>query len=69
MAYNVVGGFIWVVGIVTAGYLLGENKFIKDNFELACIGIVLFSLIPGLVTFLRHRYAKVAAPKEETAAS
>jgi membrane-associated protein len=69
LAYNVVGGFIWVVGIVTAGYLLGENKFVKDNFELACIGIVLFSLIPGIVTFLRHRYAKAPTPKEETAAS
>jgi membrane-associated protein len=76
LAYNVVGGFIWVVGIVTAGYMLGENQFVKDNFELVCVGIVLFSLVPGTVTFLRNRYAakpaitaKEAIAAEESAAS
>jgi len=71
LAYNVVGGFIWVVGIVTAGHILGENQFVKDNFELVCVGIVCFSLIPGTVTFLRNRYAakQPAAPSNEAAGS
>ena len=70
LAYNVVGAFIWVVGIVTAGYLLGENQFVKDNFELVCVGIVLFSLVPGTVTFLRNRYAaKPAIRAKETVAA
>ena len=65
LAYNVVGGCVWVIGIVTAGHLLGENQFVKDNFELVCVGIVLFSLIPGTVTFLRNRYAAKQAPQPE----
>jgi membrane-associated protein len=69
LAYNVVGAIIWVVGIVTAGYLLGENQFVKDNFELVCVGIVLVSIIPGTVTFLRNRYgAKPAVKAEESTA-
>jgi len=70
LAYNVVGGVIWVVGIVTAGYLLGENQFVKDNFELVCVGIVLVSLVPGTVAFLRNRYSgKQPVGAEKSAAS
>ena len=70
LAYNVVGAVIWVVGIVTAGYLLGENQFVKDNFELVCVGIVFVSVIPGIVTYLRNRHAaKQPVSAEESAAS
>lgn len=57
LAYNVVGAFIWVVGIVTAGYLLGDYVG-EENFELAIYVIVALSLLPGTITYLRHRYAK-----------
>jgi membrane-associated protein len=70
LAYNVIGGVIWVVGIVTAGYMLGENQLVKDNFELVCVGIVLVSLIPGTVAFFRNRYgAKQPVRAEESTAS
>jgi membrane-associated protein len=62
LAYNVIGGVIWVVGIVTAGYMLGENQFVKENFELVIVGIIFVSLIPGTVTYLKNRYG---APVEE----
>jgi membrane-associated protein len=58
LAYNVIGGVIWVMGIVTAGYLLGDNRFVKENFELVVVAIIIVSLIPGTVTYLRNRYAK-----------
>jgi membrane-associated protein len=64
LAYNVIGGFIWSVGIVTAGYMLGENEFVKENFELVIVAIVIFSVIPGTVTYLRNRYSKEPAMGE-----
>jgi membrane-associated protein len=64
LAYNVIGAFIWVVGIVTAGYLLGNNPWVKDNFELVIVIIVALSLIPGTITYLRQRYAKADANAE-----
>ncbi|HUE71929.1 MAG TPA: VTT domain-containing protein [Pirellulaceae bacterium] len=57
LAYNVIGAIIWVVGIVTAGYLLGDYVG-EENFELAIYVIVALSLLPGTITYLRHRYAK-----------
>jgi len=70
LIYNVVGGCIWVLGIVTAGYMLGENQFVKDHFELVVVGIVLVSLVPSTVAYLWNRYvARQVVKPEESAAS
>jgi membrane-associated protein len=61
LAYNVVGGVIWVVGITFTGYLIGTWPLVQENFELFIVGIVLLSLIPGTVTYLRQRYARPEA--------
>jgi membrane-associated protein len=69
LAYNVVGAFIWVVGIVTAGYLLGNNPWVKENFELMIVIIVALSLVPGTIAYLRQRYAKADGPVEKAAST
>ncbi|HEY8359685.1 MAG TPA: VTT domain-containing protein [Ramlibacter sp.] len=45
-AYNVIGGGIWVVGIVTAGFLLGNIPWVKANLDKIIWGAI---LVPGLV--------------------
>jgi len=44
--YNVIGALCWVLLFVWAGYFIGNIPFIKDNFGLVTIGIVVVSLIP-----------------------
>ncbi|HZL87051.1 MAG TPA: DedA family protein [Pirellulaceae bacterium] len=66
LAYNVIGAFIWVVGIVTAGYMLGNNPWVKQNFELAILIIVALSLVPGTIAYLRQRYAQQVPSAEST---
>lgn len=46
IAYTAIGGVLWVILITTAGFFLGGVPFIKNNFELACIIIVLISMMP-----------------------
>ena len=53
--YNVIGGIIWVVVCAGAGYLFGNVPIIKDNFSLVAIGIVLVSVLPIVIEFLRAR--------------
>jgi membrane-associated protein len=62
LAYNVIGGVIWAVGITMLGYLLGTRQIVKDNFEIVLIIIVLVSLIPGTVAYLKNRYSREPAP-------
>ncbi len=45
-AYNVVGAFIWVFGIVTLGYLLGNLPWVQANFSKIIWAMI---LVPGLI--------------------
>lgn len=47
--YNVLGAVIWVGTLMTAGYLLGENAWVKRNLEYVILGIVLLATTPVLL--------------------
>ncbi|RYD56242.1 MAG: DedA family protein [Sphingobacteriales bacterium] len=53
--YNIVGSLAWVGSIVSAGYLLGENAWVKGNLEKIIIGIVVVTTTPVLVKMLKGR--------------
>lgn len=54
-AYNVIGGLIWVFSLVLAGFYFGNLPWVKANLTLVIIGIVIASIMPGIVEYLRHR--------------
>jgi membrane-associated protein len=54
--YNVIGGFVWVFGLVFLGYFFGNLDFVKNNFETVVFGIIGLSLLPMLVEFIRNKY-------------
>jgi len=51
--FNIIGSFIWVGVLVTAGYLLGENEWIKNNLEKIVLLIVLIATAPLLLKMLK----------------
>jgi len=53
--YNAVGAVSWVGLCLGAGYAFGNVPVIKEHFSLVTIGIVFVSLLPVIITFLRHR--------------
>ncbi|MGH9308000.1 MAG: DedA family protein [Vicinamibacterales bacterium] len=53
--YNVTGAIVWVGICTLAGYAFGNVPVIRDNFSLVAIGIVLVSVIPIVVEFVKHR--------------
>ena len=61
VTYNVIGGFLWAVGVIMLGYWLGNVQVVKDHIELFLIGIVLISVVPVAIEYLRHRRAAPAA--------
>ncbi len=58
LTYNVVGGIVWVVLFLGAGYLFGNVPFVKHNFEWVAVGIVLVSVLPIVIEFVRGRGKK-----------
>ena len=55
IGYNVVGGILWVTICVFAGYFFGNLPFVKKNFSVVVIVIVLISLLPAVIEYLKHR--------------
>ena len=66
LAYNVIGGVLWGVGVTTLGYFLGQVELIKANIEFVLIAIVGLSITPMLFELYRgdrrRRSRRTAAP-------
>lgn len=63
-SYNVFGGLAWVGIFTIAGYLFGNIPFVRDNFSLVVIAIILVSVLPMVLEALRaRREGKRAAVK------
>ncbi|MBL8878596.1 MAG: DedA family protein [Phycisphaerales bacterium] len=56
--YNVVGGIMWVVICVGAGYVFGGFEFVQKNFELVVLAIIFVSILPAIIEFWRARAAR-----------
>ncbi len=55
--YNVTGAVAWVGICVGAGYLFGNVPIVKNNFSLVAIGIVIVSVLPMVVEYVKYRSA------------
>ena len=54
-AYNLAGGFTWVLLFVGGGYLFGTIPIVKNHFGIVTIAIVVVSLMPAAIAWLRSR--------------
>lgn len=55
VVFNVVGGVLWGVGVTLLGAALGQVDFVHQNIEAILIGIVLLSVLPIGIEYLRAR--------------
>lgn len=69
LAYNVFGGFFWVTSMLFAGYFLGglveqavqswfgiPNFKLEEHIDKVVIVVVLLSILPMIIEYLKHRY-------------
>jgi membrane-associated protein len=55
--FNLVGATAWVVSLCLGGYWLGNLPWVKQNLSLLIIGIIVISLLPVAIGWLKHRSA------------
>ena len=58
--YSAIGGILWASGVTILGFYLGKFAFVHDHIELMLVLIVLVSIIPILIEFLRARRSRKA---------
>ncbi len=55
IVYNVIGGMAWVALFVFGGYWFGNQPFVKKNFSLVVLAIIIISVMPMVIEYLRSR--------------
>jgi len=46
---------LWACGVTVLGYVLGGNEWVKGHVDLVLVLVVLVSILPLIVEYLRHR--------------
>lgn len=58
ISYNIIGGVTWVLVATLAGYFFGNIPFVRENFSLVVLGIVVVSVVPMVVEVIKHKISK-----------
>lgn len=56
--YNIIGGTSWVLVGVLSGFFFGNLPFVRKNFSLVILAIVIVSLIPAVLEYVKHKKSK-----------
>jgi membrane-associated protein len=55
------GAVLWIGSLVYAGYFFGNIPWVKNNLSLVIIGIIVLSILPGIIEYARHKLSRVAS--------
>ena len=65
--YNVAGGIAWVCIFLLGGYFFGNIPAIKSNFTVVIVAIIIISVMPGFIAYVRQSLKnKTARAAEQT---
>lgn len=64
--FSAIGTVCWINICVLAGFFFGRLDFVKHHFESIIIAIVVVTLMPAVITFLRARFGKKTPADTET---
>lgn len=53
--YNIIGGGLWVSLFLGGGYFFGNLPFIKNHFSYVLMAIIIVSLLPGVIVFMKEK--------------
>jgi len=56
--YNVAGAMLWVISLGYAGYFFGNLPVIRNNLTAVILGIIVLSILPGVIEIWRHRRSR-----------
>ena len=64
LIYNVTGGIAWTALFLYGGYFFGNLPFVKKNFTLVIMAIIILSILPGIIEYWRQRRATTVVRAE-----
>lgn len=58
VAYNIIGGLLWVAIFTFMGYFFGNLPVVQENFSLVIMAIILISVMPAVIEFIKEKLRK-----------
>jgi membrane-associated protein len=55
IAYNIIGGILWVTLFLLAGYFFSQISFVEKNFSLVIFAVIFISIMPGIIEYIKHK--------------
>lgn len=55
ISFNIIGGIVWVLLFLFAGYFFGNIPLVKDNLSLVILLIIVISLLIPLIEYMRNK--------------
>jgi len=55
ISYNIIGGVAWVALFTFGGYFFGNLTFVQNNFTFVVLAIILISVMPAVIEFIKER--------------
>lgn len=52
--YNVVGGLLWVCSLTALGYFIGNHVWVKQNFALVTLAMIIVPSLPAIWVTISH---------------
>lgn len=58
VSFSFAGSVLWITLFVLAGYFFGHLDVVRKNLTLVMLGIIIVSILPGAIAWLRHRFGR-----------
>ena len=58
LGFSFAGSVLWIGLFVLAGYFFGHLPVVRKNLTLVMLGIIIISILPGAIAWLRHRFGR-----------
>jgi len=56
--YTIIGSLLWVPAFTLTGYIIGENVWVKDNYLVIFLGLIIVTLIPFFYNVIKLAFSK-----------
>lgn len=63
MVYNISGALLWIISLTALGYAFGNVPWVSKNLTAVLMGLIVLSIMPGIIAWLSSRFSKAGAVK------
>jgi len=64
LVYTIIGSVLWVPFFTLTGYFIGENTWVKNNFLLIFLGLIIVTLIPFFYNLIKLLLSRIVLKKK-----